>query len=64
MSNVTKEIVLQQLSRVKGPDLQGDIVSLGLVSDVLVDDGNGSGARSTTWRGGRRGAFPQRSAGS
>lgn len=39
MSNVTKEMVLQQLSRVKGPDLQGDIVSLGLVSDVLVDDG-------------------------
>ncbi len=39
MSNVTKEMVLQQLSRVKGPDLQGDIVSLGLVSDVLVDHG-------------------------
>ncbi|HKJ62429.1 MAG TPA: Mrp/NBP35 family ATP-binding protein, partial [Hyphomicrobiales bacterium] len=39
MSNVTKEMVLQRLSRVKGPDLQGDIVSLGLVSDVLVDHG-------------------------
>lgn len=39
MSNVTKEKVLAQLSRVKGPDLQGDIVSLKLVSDVLINDG-------------------------
>lgn len=39
MSNISKEMVLQQLARVKGPDLQGDIVSLGLVSDVLVDQG-------------------------
>ena len=39
MSEVTKEQVLERLSRVKGPDLKGDIVSLNLVSDVLVDDG-------------------------
>lgn len=35
---VTKEKVLEQLSRVKGPDLEGDIVSLGLVSDVFIGE--------------------------
>jgi ATP-binding protein involved in chromosome partitioning len=39
MSKLTKEMVLERLSRVKGPDLEGDIVSLNLVSDVLIDDG-------------------------
>lgn len=33
---VTKEQILEQLSRVKGPDLEGDIVSLGLVSDIFI----------------------------
>lgn len=36
---VTRERVLEQLSRVKGPNLEGDIVSLQLVSDILVQDG-------------------------
>ena len=31
--------VLEALRRVKGPDLSGDIVSLGLVSDIVVADG-------------------------
>jgi ATP-binding protein involved in chromosome partitioning len=35
----TKEHVLEALKRVRGPDLEGDIVSLGLVSDVVVSDG-------------------------
>ena len=35
----TREEVLAELSKVKGPDLQGDIVSLGLVSDVFISDG-------------------------
>ena len=39
MSKLTKEMVLARLSRVKGPDLEGDIVSLNLVSDVLIDNG-------------------------
>lgn len=39
MSVVTKEQVLDQLSRVRGPDLEGDLVSLNLVSGVLVNDG-------------------------
>ncbi len=39
MAQVTKEMVLERLSRVKGPDLEGDIVSLNLVSDVLIDGG-------------------------
>lgn len=33
---VTREQILEQLSRVKGPDLEGDIVSLGLVSDIFI----------------------------
>lgn len=38
MSDVTKEQVLETLSRVRGPDLEGDIVSLGMVSDVFISD--------------------------
>ena len=33
---VTAEQVLAQLKRVKGPDLEGNIVDLGLVSEVLI----------------------------
>lgn len=36
MSDAIKEAVKQQLSRVKGPDLKGDLISLGLVSDIFV----------------------------
>ncbi|NRG18354.1 P-loop NTPase [Rhizobiales bacterium] len=35
----SKDAVLKELSKVKGPDLKGDIVSLGLVSDVFISDG-------------------------
>jgi ATP-binding protein involved in chromosome partitioning len=31
--------VMQALRRIKGPDLDGNIVDLGLVSDVLIKDG-------------------------
>lgn len=37
--SLTREDVLAQLSKVKGPDLQSDIVSLGLVDNLLVDGG-------------------------
>ena len=33
---VTREQVLEQLRRVKGPELDGNIVDLGLVSEVLI----------------------------
>ena len=36
---VAKTNVLDALRRVKGPDLEGNIVDLGLVSEVLVKDG-------------------------
>ncbi len=36
---VSKEDVIEALRRVKGPDLEGDIVGLGLVSDVFVSGG-------------------------
>ena len=39
MADVTKDQVLQALANVRGPDLQGDIVSLGMVSDVFISDG-------------------------
>ena len=35
----TKAEVLEALRRVKGPDLEGNIVDLGLVSDILIKDG-------------------------
>ncbi|MDH3196389.1 MAG: iron-sulfur cluster carrier protein ApbC [Hyphomicrobiales bacterium] len=39
MADITKEQILDALKRVKGPDLEGDIVSQGLVSDIFVNDG-------------------------
>jgi ATP-binding protein involved in chromosome partitioning len=37
--SLTKEAVLERLRRVKGPDLAGNIVDLGLVSEILLNDG-------------------------
>jgi len=39
MSDEIRENVMKMLSKVKGPDLESDIVSLGLVENVLVNDG-------------------------
>ncbi|WP_299471162.1 Mrp/NBP35 family ATP-binding protein [uncultured Roseibium sp.] len=39
MSETTKNAVIEKLRQIKGPDLEGDIISLGLVSDVFVSDG-------------------------
>ena len=39
MSELTRERVLEQLSRVKGPDLESNIVDLGLVSEVVIANG-------------------------
>jgi len=36
--SVTRETVLEKLSTIKGPDLEGDIVSLGLVSEIFIAD--------------------------
>ncbi|MBD0413315.1 Mrp/NBP35 family ATP-binding protein [Oryzicola mucosus] len=38
MMSVTKETVLERLKTVNGPDFTGDIVSLGLVSDIFIAD--------------------------
>jgi ATP-binding protein involved in chromosome partitioning len=35
---VTREAVLDKLKTVRGPDLEGDIVSLGMVSDIFIAD--------------------------
>ena len=37
--SVTQDQVLQALRRIRGPDLKGNIVELGLVSEVIVRDG-------------------------
>jgi len=39
MSAVSRQAVIDKLSTVKGPDLEGDIVSLGLVSEIFIADG-------------------------
>ena len=39
MSDAIKEAVKKQLAKVKGPDLTGDLMSLGLVSDIYVNAG-------------------------
>lgn len=36
--SISKPQVLEELRRIKGPDLQGNIVDLGLVSEILVND--------------------------
>ena len=38
MTDVTREAVLDRLKRLKGPDLTADVVSLGLVSNVVAKD--------------------------
>lgn len=38
MSQITKDVVLAQLKQVTGPDFEGDVVSLGLVSDIFIAD--------------------------
>ncbi|HQF30084.1 MAG TPA: iron-sulfur cluster carrier protein ApbC [Hyphomicrobiales bacterium] len=39
MAAVTKDRILEELRRVKGPNLEGDIVSLGLVSEIVINGG-------------------------
>lgn len=37
MSEITREKILEQLSKVRGPDLEGDLVSQGLVSEISIN---------------------------
>ncbi|KAB2915302.1 MAG: iron-sulfur cluster assembly protein, partial [Hyphomicrobiaceae bacterium] len=37
--NPSKSQVVESLRRVKGPDMQSNIVDLGLVSEILIKDG-------------------------
>jgi ATP-binding protein involved in chromosome partitioning len=39
MPDVTKDQVLAALGKVRGPDLEGDLVSRSMVSDVFISDG-------------------------
>ncbi|MFD1327372.1 iron-sulfur cluster carrier protein ApbC [Mycoplana ramosa] len=39
MTDVSKDLVLEKLKSVRGPDMDGNIVDLGLVSDVFISDG-------------------------
>lgn len=39
MADVSKEAVIARLKTIPGPDGHGDLISLGLVSDVFVSDG-------------------------
>jgi ATP-binding protein involved in chromosome partitioning len=39
MPELTREQVLDALKRVKGPELSGDIVSLGMIADLMISDG-------------------------
>ncbi|HEV7433706.1 MAG TPA: Mrp/NBP35 family ATP-binding protein [Pseudorhizobium sp.] len=38
MPEITKEQVLEALRKVRGPDLESDIVALGMVSDIFIAD--------------------------
>lgn len=39
MAQVTNETVIECLKTIKGPNLEGDIVSLGMVSPIMIDGG-------------------------
>ncbi|MGB3646204.1 MAG: iron-sulfur cluster assembly protein, partial [Mesorhizobium sp.] len=39
MMSVTKEAVLERLKTISGPDFSGNIVDLGMVSEIFVADG-------------------------
>lgn len=39
MADVSKDQVLDRLRTVRGPDMEGNIVDLGMVSDVFISDG-------------------------
>ena len=39
MPKLSREQVLSALRRVKGPDLSSDIVSLGMISDIMISGG-------------------------
>ncbi|MCP8897514.1 iron-sulfur cluster assembly protein, partial [Shinella daejeonensis] len=39
MTDVSKEQILDRLRTVRGPDMEDNIVDLGLVSDVFIADG-------------------------
>ncbi|WP_137132380.1 Mrp/NBP35 family ATP-binding protein [Rhizobium sp. FY34] len=39
MPELTKDMVIAALSKVRGPDLEGDLVSRNMVSDVFIADG-------------------------
>ncbi|WP_375703831.1 Mrp/NBP35 family ATP-binding protein [Bartonella sp. AD13SXNS] len=39
MAPITSEVVRNVLRKIKGPDLESDIVSLGLLSEILIADG-------------------------
>ena len=38
MSTVTRQAVIDKLATVKGPDFEGDLISLGLVSEIFIAD--------------------------
>src|SRR5262245_25294901 len=37
--SLSKEQILERLRQIKGPDLKGNIVDLGLVSEILLKEG-------------------------
>src|SRR6185436_3238564 len=39
LMSLSKDQVVERLRRIKGPDLEGNIVDLGLVSEILLKDG-------------------------
>lgn len=39
MSELSKDLVIETLRKVRGPDLEGDIISRNMVSDVFIADG-------------------------
>ena len=40
MVSISKEKILENLTNIKDPELGGDLVSLGMVSDIIIKNGN------------------------
>ena len=40
MVSISREKILENLTNIKDPELGGDLVSLGMVSDIIIKNGN------------------------
>ena len=53
MVSISKENILEKLAAVKDPELGKDLVSLGMISDIIIKNGNVGFSMKLTRKEGR-----------